>query len=71
MFLQRRKKILIGFLVIFVLGTTANLLAQDPRVAGVEDFKNILPERDRAKVINDWLKWRMVGGLNLNIIFIN
>ena len=28
-------------------------------VAGVDDIQNILPERARAKVMNEWLKWRL------------
>ncbi len=28
-------------------------------IADVKDYKNILPEKDRAEVMNDWLKWRL------------
>lgn len=47
------------FLGLLLLGTAAGVFAQDPGVAGVKDSKNILPERERAQVMNDWLKWRL------------
>ncbi len=34
-------------------------LANAQEIAGARDFKNILPEKDRARVMNDWLTWRL------------
>jgi Xaa-Pro aminopeptidase len=28
-------------------------------IANVQDYKQILPERERARVVNEWLKWRL------------
>jgi len=36
-----------------------NLISQDYGVTGVQDMENILPERDRVPVVNQWLKWRL------------
>lgn len=33
--------------------------AQDGRVSAVDDSQNILPEQDRAHVVNRWLEWRL------------
>lgn len=50
--------------VTYAIITTILLLtipasSMEYRIAGVEDSQNILSERDRAKVMNDWLKWRL------------
>ncbi len=34
-------------------------LAAAQEIAAAKDFKNILPEKDRARVMNEWLKWRL------------
>jgi len=34
-------------------------IAQENDVAAVDDSHNILPQRARAKVMNDWLRWRL------------
>jgi len=34
-------------------------LAAAQEIAGAKDFKNILPEKDRARVMIEWLKWRL------------
>lgn len=35
------------------------LLFSIEEVAGVKDIKNILPEKERARVWNEWLRWRL------------
>ncbi|MFZ2053060.1 MAG: M24 family metallopeptidase [Candidatus Aminicenantales bacterium] len=34
-------------------------VAAAQEIADVEDYKNILPEKDREQVMNEWLKWRL------------
>ncbi len=46
-----------GLAIILILAIPA--LSEDIGVAAVNDSKNILPERERARVMNDWLKWRL------------
>ena len=43
----------------FVIFLAAGLFLPAQDIAGVNDHKNILPERERARVFNDWLKWRL------------
>lgn len=45
------------FLTVFFISGLVGSQAQE--VAGVKDSKNILPERERARVMNEWLKWRL------------
>jgi hypothetical protein len=33
--------------------------ASAQEIADVKDYKNILPEKDREQVMNEWLKWRL------------
>ena len=47
------------FSFIFLLLIASNLYSQDYGVASVNDSHNILPERERAKVMNEWLRWRL------------
>ena len=44
-------------LVTFFLGTF--VVAQDLGVSDVRDSENILPERERARIMNEWLHWRL------------
>lgn len=46
------------FLLVFVM-QMGIARAQDPGVAGVRDIDKILPEKARAEVYNEWLKWRL------------
>lgn len=45
------------FLIVFFISGLVGSQAQE--VAGVNDSTNILPERERARVMNEWLKWRL------------
>jgi Xaa-Pro aminopeptidase len=45
-------------LIIFIVGVCASY-SQEIGVADVEDSKKILPERERARVKNEWLRWRL------------
>ena len=47
------------FSFIFLLLIASNLYSQDYGVASVNDSHKILPERERAKVMNEWLRWRL------------
>ncbi|MFC2157627.1 M24 family metallopeptidase [Acidobacteriota bacterium] len=47
----------LGFVIIIVLITF--VAAQDGGVAAVDDSVSILPLRERAQVMNSWLKWRL------------
>jgi methionine aminopeptidase len=45
--------VIIGLLLTGISGAVAQ------EIADVKDYKNILPEKDRAEVMNEWLKWRL------------
>jgi methionine aminopeptidase len=45
--------VFIGLLLTGISGAVAQ------EIADVKDYKNILPEKDRAEVMNEWLKWRL------------
>jgi len=47
------------FSLVFLLLVTSNIYSQDYGVAAVNDSLKILPERERAKIMNQWLKWRL------------
>ena len=47
------------FFVAVVFFIAIHGLSQDHPVAGVDDSQNILPEKERARVVNDWLRWRL------------
>jgi len=47
------------FSFIFLLLIASNIYSQDYGVASVNDSYKILPERERAKVMNEWLRWRL------------
>ena len=47
------------FSFIFLLLIASNLYSQDYGVTSVNDSHKILPERERAKVMNEWLRWRL------------
>ncbi len=44
-------------LAILLMSGLSPTAAQE--IVGVKDYKNILPEKDRAEVMNEWLKWRL------------
>ncbi len=45
--------------LVFLILTGSHSLAQVADVAAVKDSKKILPEQERARVMNEWLKWRL------------
>ncbi|NQT80634.1 MAG: aminopeptidase P family protein [Candidatus Aminicenantes bacterium] len=47
------------FSFVFLLLVASNSYSQDYGVASVNDSYKILPERERAKVMNEWLRWRL------------
>lgn len=47
------------FSIVLLLLTAIHAYAQDYGVAAVKDSHKILPERERARVMNEWLKWRL------------
>lgn len=47
------------FRTILLLLFTQIAFTAGQEIANVGDSKNILPERERARVINEWLKWRL------------
>ncbi len=54
------KRSITALSVLTVLLLTAGwAVAQNPGVADVQDSHHILPERERAEVMNDWLRWRL------------
>ncbi len=55
---MQNKCILCAVLCILIW-VSGGLDAQEMDVAAVDDSHNILPQRERAKVMNDWLKWRL------------
>lgn len=44
---------------VILVGTSRVLVAQENDVAAVDDSQNILPLRERARVMNEWLRWRL------------
>lgn len=55
MYLKKTKFLLFG--AFFILAAIA--VAQDIGVAGVDDMARILPEKERARVMNEILEWRL------------
>jgi len=53
------KKILKFFVFTFFTCAVCVSFAQDIGLTDVKDSYNILPERKRAEVMNEWLKWRL------------
>ena len=53
------KKNVILITLLLTLFFAATSFAQDYGVAAVGDSFKILPERERAQVLNDWLRWRL------------
>lgn len=46
-------------ILIFIFLTAGNILAQDMGVTDVNDIAGILPEKERAAVMNEILEWRL------------
>ncbi|MEE8604940.1 MAG: hypothetical protein V3S65_06170, partial [Candidatus Aminicenantaceae bacterium] len=47
------------FCVALILLLAIPAIPEDRGVAAVDDSQNILAERNRARVMNEWLKWRL------------
>ena len=47
----------VAFGFVLLLGLTILLPAQE--IANAGDHENILPMRERAKLVDEWLKWRL------------
>ena len=56
---MKRKNILVLTVVILALGLFSGVFAQDYGVTDVQDMKNIMPHRERVRIMNKWLKWRL------------
>jgi len=48
-----------GFIVIALGLSLGFAFAAPQEIADVKDSKNILPEKDREELMNEWLKWRL------------
>lgn len=59
MFHRRRLNFFRTLAFSFLLLIPFHYYAQDVGVTSKNDSLNILPERQRARVMNDWLKWRL------------
>jgi len=46
-------------LIFLLLGLSGSISGAGQDIAGARDYKNILPEKERARVQNAWLKWRL------------
>ncbi|MCP4723613.1 MAG: aminopeptidase P family protein [bacterium] len=46
-------------LILILILTGSSLFAQDIGVTAVNDIQKILPERERAEIVNGWLEWRL------------
>lgn len=56
---QQIKKFFWIFYLLILFFIPCFSYTQDYGVAAVDDSHNILPERERARVMNEWLKWRL------------
>jgi len=46
-------------LILIIILAGSSLFAQDIGVTAVNDIWKILPERERAEIVNGWLEWRL------------
>ncbi|HCS49106.1 MAG TPA: hypothetical protein DIW61_12960, partial [Candidatus Aminicenantes bacterium] len=51
-----RRFCLILFAALLITGVSS---AAAQEIADAKDYKNILPEKDREQLMNEWLKWRL------------
>jgi len=54
-----KRQFLLGMVILISTVMSGAAIAQENDVAAVDDSHNILPQRERAKVMNDWLRWRL------------
>ena len=57
--MSKRRPFVFCFAVLFLMLTAGASLSQEMDFADVGDSQKILPERERALVKNEWLKWRL------------
>jgi len=46
-------------LLVLTMGATVPASAQEFGGAAVKDIEKILPEKERAEIYNEWLRWRL------------
>jgi len=56
---MKTKTILLIFIITFLLTAMVNVFAQNIGTTAVRDIDNILPEKERARVVNEILEWRL------------
>ena len=56
---QKKRQYFQIYCLVIVLLFAIPVFSRDQEVAAVDDSQNILPEKDRALVMNNWLKWRL------------
>ena len=59
MFGQKKWQSFRIYCLVIILFLAIPAISKEQGVAAVKDSQNILPERDRAQVMNNWLKWRL------------
>ena len=59
MFPRNLSRFLKIFPLVFILLLAADSFSQDYGAAAVDDSAKILPEKERARVVNEWLRWRL------------
>ncbi len=59
MFLRNRQTMFRTFCLAWILFLTVPAISGDAQAEAVDDSMNILSEIERARVMNDWLKWRL------------
>ena len=56
---MKRKNIILMMVLLAALVFTCGVFAQDYGVTDVQDMQNIMPHRERVRIMNQWLKWRL------------
>ena len=56
---QKKRQYFQIYCLVIVLLFAIPVFSRDQEVAAVDDSQNILPEKDRALVMNNWLKWSL------------
>ena len=59
MFPKNSSRFLKIFPILLILLFSAGSFSQDHGAAAVDDSAKILPEKERARVMNEWLRWRL------------
>ncbi len=56
---MKKEKFLVILIIVILTVVGASIFAQDIGTAAVLDIDNVLPEKERAKVMNEILEWRL------------